>query len=220
MPPRADLLRTRRAAVTALTAAGLLSACGGAGVDLQAALLTADDLPSGVEVMPVDAIELTGTIQSMAQLLENVTYEPAGCEDAAADPLRRDGAESAGMTAVSGEDVFVQAVYTGASTDDLAAIEEYYQRCDEVTVSGEMAGQTVDLTITTELSDGPPVDADHVIALDSTTAAAGAPEAVNHVVYLIDGGEGMFVAVTPDSTVFDLDALTAKALEKLRAARG
>lgn len=220
MPPPADAPRTRRAAVTALAAATLLTGCGGDdGVDLQEALLTADDLPGGVELMSVDAIELTGTITSMAQLLENVTYEPAECEDDPADPLRGHDVESSGMAAVSGDDVFVQAVYTGASVDDLAAIEEYYQRCREVTVSGEMAGQPVDMTITTQVTGGPPVDADHVIALDSTTSAAGAPDALDHIVYLIDGAEGMFVAVTPESTTFDLDELTAKALEKLRAAR-
>lgn len=210
----------RTTARTALVAtAVLLSACGSGGVDLDAALLTADDLPDGVELLPVDALELTGTIQSMAQLLENVTYEPAECQDDPANPLRRHEVESAGMAAVSGDDVFVQAVYTGASVDDITAIEDYYQRCREVTVSGEMAGQPVDLTIKTQVTGGPPVDADHVIALDSTTSAAGAPDTLDHVVYLIDGGEGMFVAVTPESRTFDLDELTVTALEKLRAAR-
>ncbi|SDT65817.1 hypothetical protein [Jiangella sp. DSM 45060] len=211
----------RTTARTALVAtAVLLSACGSGGVDLDAALLTADDLPDDVELLPVDALELTGTIQSMAQLLENVTYEPAECQDDPADPLRRHDVESAGMAAVSGDDVFVQAVYTGASVDDITAIEEYYQRCREVTVSGEMAGKPVDLTIRTHVTGGPPVDADHVIALDATTTAAGAPDTLDHVVYLIDGAEGMFVAVTPESSTFDLDELTVRALEKLRAARG
>ncbi|PZF84014.1 hypothetical protein [Jiangella anatolica] len=211
----------RKTALTTLVAAALLTGCGGDdGVDLEAALLTADDLPEDVDLLPLDAIELTGTIKSMARLLENVSYEPAECAEDPADPLHRDDVESAGVTAVSGEDVFVQAVYTGASVDDLTAIEDYYRRCAEVTVRGEMAGEKVDLTITTEVTGGPPVDADHVIALDSTTSAAGAPDMLNHAVYLIDGAEGMFVAVTPESRTFDLDALTVTALEKLRAARG
>ncbi|SDU40089.1 DUF5642 family protein [Jiangella alkaliphila] len=195
------------------------AAAGGA-VDLDAALLTAGDLPDGAQIMPIDVTEMATGMDSMAGLIEGATYEPAECQDNSADPLRRDGVEAAAMTAMSEVDVFMQAVYTGASEDDIAAVEDYYERCGEVSFSGEMADQAIEMTTTTEIVDAPSVDADHVVALDSTMAGSGLPGTVTRVVYVIDGDLGMYVAANPDSAVFDIDALTATALEKLRAARG
>lgn len=194
-------------------------AAGGA-VDLNAALLTADDLPDASQVTPIDVAEMAISMDGVAGQLEGATFEPAECQDNSADPLRRDGVEAAAMIAVSEVDVFMQAVYTGASEDDIAAVEEYYERCGEVIYSGEMDGQSIEMTTTTELVDGPSVDADHVVALDSTMAGSGLPGTVTRVVYVIDGDLGMYVAAKPDSAMFDIDALTATALEKLRAARG
>ncbi len=51
-------------------------------------------------------------------------------------------------------------------------------------------------------------------------AGSGLPGWVTRIVYVIDGDLGVYVGANPDSAVFDIDALTATALEKLRAARG
>lgn len=189
-------------------------------LDLDAALLTADDLPEGAELVAIDTAQLAGGMETMAKLVEGATYDPAECQDNSSDPMRRDGVEAAAMTALVGTDVFMQAVYTDATADDIAAVEEYYERCGEVTFSGEVAGQDIEMTTTTRVVEAPTVDADQVIALDSTTAGGGQPGTANRIVYVVDGHDGMYVAANPDSTVFDLNALTAAALEKLRDARG
>ncbi|TDE08952.1 DUF5642 family protein [Jiangella asiatica] len=190
------------------------------GTDLSAAVLAAEDLPADVEIMPFDATMVSDMGASMAGMLEGITYEPADCQGYADDPLQRDGVESAGISAISGTDVFVSAVYTGASADDVAAVEDYYGRCAEIAISGEAAGQPVDMTLTTEIVDAPAVDADEAIAIETTTVMPGVPETPMRIIYMIDGDRGVYVAGNPESAVFELDALAPAALDKLRAAQG
>ncbi|TDD67286.1 hypothetical protein E1262_19520 [Jiangella aurantiaca] len=184
---------------------------------LQAALLAAEDLPEGATVSAFDVAQLSSAGESMAQLLEGVTYEPADCQAYDANPLQKDGAEAAGMTATSGTDVLVNAVYTNASADDVASVQEYYDRCGEITISGEAAGQPLDMTVRTSTVEAPEVDADEVVAVETVTESAAMPAVPTRVIYMIDGDRGVYVAGNPESTTFDLDALAAAALEKLKA---
>ncbi|WP_147375557.1 DUF5642 family protein [Jiangella rhizosphaerae] len=185
--------------------------------DLQAALLTAEDLPEGATVSAFDVAQLSSAGESMAQLLEGVTYEPADCQAYDSNPLQKDGAEAAGMTATSGTDVLVNAVYTNASADDVASVQEYYDRCGEITISGEAAGQSLDMTVRTTTVEAPEVDADEVLAVETVTESAAMPSVPTRVIYMIDGDRGVYVAGNPESTTFDLNALAAAALEKLKA---
>lgn len=185
--------------------------------DLQAALLSAEDLPEGATVSAFDVAQLSSAGESMAQLLEGVTYEPADCQAYDANPLQKDGAEAAGMTATSGTDVLVNAVYTNASADDVASVQEYYDRCGEITISGEAAGQPLDMTVRTTTVDAPEVDADEVIAVETVAESATMPSVPTRVIYMIDGDRGVYVAGNPESATFDLDTLAADALEKLKA---
>lgn len=185
--------------------------------DLQAALLAAEDLPEGATVAAFDVAQLSSAAEGMAQLLEGVTYEPADCQAYDSNPLQKDGAESAGMSATSGTDVLVNAVYTNASTDDVASVQEYYDRCGEITISGEAAGQTLDMTVRTSTVEAPEVDADEVIAVETVTESANMPAVPTRVIYMIDGDRGVYVAGNPESTTFDLNALAAAALDKLKA---
>ena len=185
--------------------------------DLQAALLAAEDLPEGATVSAFDVAQLSSAAEGMAQLLEGVTYEPADCQAYDSNPLQKDGAESAGMSATSGTDVLVNAVYTNASADDVASVQEYYDRCGEITISGEAAGQTLDMTVRTSTVEAPEVDADEVIAVETVTESANMPAVPTRVIYMIDGDRGVYVAGNPESTTFDLNALAAAALDKLKA---
>lgn len=184
---------------------------------LQSALLTAEDLPEGATVSAFDVTQLSSAAESMAQLLEGVTYEPADCQAYDSNPLQKDGAESAGMSATSGTDVLVNAVYTNASTDDVASVQDYYDRCGEITISGEAAGQSLDMTVRTTTVDAPEVDADEVIAVETVTESANMPAVPTRVIYMIDGDRGVYVAGNPESTTFDLNALAAAALDKLKS---
>ncbi|TDC53732.1 hypothetical protein E1212_04405 [Jiangella ureilytica] len=185
--------------------------------ELQAALLTAEDLPEGATVSAFDVAQLSSAAEGMAQLLEGVSYEPADCQAYDNNPLQKDGAESAGMSATSGADVLVNAVYTHASADDVASVQDYYDRCGEITISGEAAGQTLDMTVRTSTVDAPEVDADEVIAVETVTESANMPAVPTRVIYMIDGDRGVYVAGNPESTTFDLNALAAVALDKLKA---
>jgi hypothetical protein len=185
--------------------------------DLQGALLAAEDLPEGATVSAFDVAQLSSAAEGMAQLMEGVTYEPADCQAYDANPMQKDGAEAAGMSATSGTDVLVNAVYTGASADDVAGVQEYYDRCGEITISGEAAGQSLDMTVRTSTVDAPDVDADEVLAVETVTEAANMPAVPTRVIYMIDGDRGVYVAGNPESTTFDLDALAAAALDKLKA---
>lgn len=185
--------------------------------DLQAALLAAGDLPADATVTPFDVAQMSSAAESMAGLLEGVTYEPADCQAYDDNPVQKEGAESAGMSATSGTDVIVNAVYTGASADDVASVQDYYERCGEITVSGEAAGQPLDMTIRTTTVEAPDVDADEVIAIETVTESAMMPAVPTRVIYMIDGDRGVYVAGNPTSTVFDLNALAATALDKLKA---
>ncbi|WP_157987693.1 DUF5642 family protein [Jiangella endophytica] len=185
--------------------------------DLQAALLAAEDLPDGATVSAFDVAQLSSAGESMAQLLEGVTYEPADCQAYDADPLQKDGADAAGMTATSGTDVLVNAVYTNASADDVADVQEYYDRCGEITISGEAAGQPLDMTVRTSTVDAPDVDADEVLAVETVTESAAMPAVPTRIIYMIDGDRGVYVAGNPESATFDLEALAVAALDKLKA---
>lgn len=185
--------------------------------DLQAALLAAEDLPEGATVSAFDVAQLSGAAESMAQLLEGVTYEPADCQTYEADPLQKDGVEAVGMTATSGTDVLVNAVYTNAGGTDVADVQEYYDRCGEITISGEAAGQPLDMTVRSSTVDAPDVDADEVLAVETVTESAAMPAVPTRIIYMIDGDRGVYVAGNPESTTFDLNALAAAALDKLRA---
>ncbi|PZF84015.1 DUF5642 family protein [Jiangella anatolica] len=206
---------TAAAAETAAAGEGEGDGEGAAG--LQGALLTAEDLPEGATVSAFDVAQLSSAGESMAQLMEGVTYEPADCQAYDSNPLQKDGADAAGMTATSGTDVLVNAVYTNASADDVASVQEYYDRCGEITISGEAAGQPLDMTVRTSTVDAPDVDADEVIAVETVTESAAMPGVPTRVIYMIDGDRGVYVAGNPESTTFDLDALAAAALEKLKA---
>lgn len=184
---------------------------------LQAALLSAEDLPEGATVSAFDVAQLDSAGESMAQLLEGVTYEPADCQAYDTNPLQKDGAEAAGMTATSGTDALINAVYTNASADDVADVQEYYDRCGEITVSGEAGGQTLDMTIRTTTVDAPEVDADEVIAVETVTESAAMPAVPTRIIYMIDGDRGVYVAGNPESTTFDLNELAGAALDKLKA---
>ncbi|MBB5786768.1 DUF5642 family protein [Jiangella mangrovi] len=190
---------------------------GEAATGLQGALLTAEDLPEGATVSAFDVAQLSSAAEGMAQMLEGVTYEPADCQAYDSNPLQKDGAESAGMSATSGTDVLVNAVYTGASADDVASVQDYYDRCGEITISGEAAGQTLDMTVRTTTVEAPEVDADEVIAVETVTESANLPAVPTRVIYMIDGDRGVYVAGNPESTTFDLNALAATALDKLKA---
>lgn len=185
--------------------------------DLQGALLAAEDLPEGATVSAFDVTQLSSAAEGMAQLLEGVTYEPADCQAYDSNPLQKDGADSAGMSATSGADVLVNAVYTNASADDVASVQDYYDRCGEITISGEAAGQALDMTVRTSTVDAPDVDADEVIAVETVTESANMPAIPTRVIYMIDGDRGVYVAGNPESTVFDLDTLAAAALDKLKS---
>lgn len=194
---------------------------GGSGdVDLEAALLTAEDLPSGVQIQALDLGQISGSMDSLESLLTGITYEPVDCQANDADPMLQEGAQGAAMTAVQNADVLVNAVYADASGDDLAAIEEYYGRCGEVSVTGEAGGQQLDMTVTSQVVDAPDVDADEVLAIDTVTTGSGIPEVPMRTIYMVDGDHGVYVAANPEGALFDLDALAAAALEKLRAAQG
>lgn len=192
----------------------------GGDVDLEAALLSAEDLPSGVQIQPLDLAQISGSMDSLESLLSGITVEPAECQANDADPMMQEGAQGAAMTAVQDADVLVNAVYADASGDDLAAVEEYYQRCGEVSVSGDAGGQQLDMTVTSQVVDAPDVDADEVLAIDTVTTGSGIPEVPMRTIYMVDGDHGVYVAANPEGALFDLDALAAAALEKLRAARG
>lgn len=193
---------------------------GGGDADLQAALLTAEDLPSGVQIQALDLGQISGSMDSLESLLSGITYEPADCAGNDADPMLREGAQGAAMTAVQDADVLVNAVYADASSDDLTAIEDYYERCGEVSVSGDAGGQQLDMTVTSQVVDAPDVDADEVVAIDTVTTGSGIPEVPMRTIYMIDGDHGVYVAANPEGALFDLDALATAALEKLRAAQG
>lgn len=184
---------------------------------LEAALLSAEDLPEGAAVSAFDVAQLDSAGESMAQLLEGVTYEPADCQAYDTNPLQKDGAEAAGMTATSGTDALINAVYTNASADDVASVQEYYDRCGEITVSGEAGGQSLDMTIRTTTVDAPEVEADEVIAVETVTESAAMPAVPTRIIYMIDGDRGVYVAGNPESTTFDLNALAVAALDKLKA---
>ncbi len=95
-------------------------------------MLTAADMPEGAQVMPMDAITWPPTLESMTSLIEDATYEPADCEARLGRPDAARGRRRRGHDGLSGADFFMHAVYAGASGDDLAAIEEFYERCGDV----------------------------------------------------------------------------------------
>lgn len=192
--------------------------------DLNAALLTVEDLPEGAALTPIDITQFSSSNEQLAQMMEDITYEPAECGDNSAYPFAREGTEAAAQTAVVGEgmeiDALTNAVYAGASEDDIAAIEDYVSRCGEVSASGTVAGQTIDMTITTTVADAPSTDADHALALDSAVSMSGTEIPASRSVFLVDGDYGVLVGGNPESANFDFDALTQTALDKLRAAQG
>lgn len=189
-------------------------------VDPAAALLTAEDLPSGVQIVPLDLGEVSGSLDSLESLLEGIAYEPADCAGNDDDPLMREGADGAAITAVQDADVLVNAVYSGASADDIAAVGDYYERCGEISVTGDAGGQPLDMTVSSQVVDAPDVDADEVIAIETVTTGSGIPEIPMRTIYMVDGDYGVYVSGNTTSVLFDFDALAATALEKLRAARG
>jgi hypothetical protein len=76
------------------------------------------------------------------------------------------------------------------------------------------------MTVTSQVVDAPDVDADEVLAIDTVTTGSGIPEVPMRTIYMVDGDHGVYVAANPEGALFDLDALAAAALEKLRAAQG
>lgn len=202
---------------------------GGEIADLTTALLTAEDLPEGAQLTPISGDLLTSTTTSMAGMLEDVTYEPADCGGEKANetnPLAGEGVQAEAVSASVGElpafDVVVHAVYSGASSDGLSALEDYAEQCSEVALTGTIAGQTIDSTSTITVVDAPSVDADATLAIDvaTTSAAMPTPIPLNRAVYIVDGDYGIMLSANPESEVFDLDALAQTALDKLHAAQG
>lgn len=98
--------------------------------DLDDALLTADALPEGAQITPVE-MSVFSASGSLVQMMEDIAFDPAECGDSATYPLTREGAEAVGQTVTveSGieVDVLTNAVYAG---------EDYIDRCGEVSVSG------------------------------------------------------------------------------------
>lgn len=189
-------------------------------VDLTKALLTAEDLPPSATVEAFDATTLTANTESFTNMMDEVTYEPAECKNNDADPFGRTGVEAAGMTAILDTDVFVQAVYSGAEESDIDNMKDYYEKCSEVAITGGIAGQQMEMTMTTAPVDPPPVEADDVVAMETNVSATGVPAPGMRVIYLRDGDHGIFLSGTSTSTNFDLNALAVTALERLREARG
>lgn len=198
---------------------------GGTVSDLSAALLTAEDLPEGAQIQPFDVSAFSAGAAGMAELLEDIVYEPADCADTegTANPLAREGVEAVGMTAATGEamaaDVLVNAVYSGASTDDIDAAADYANRCPSVNVTGTTAGQAIDMTVSNSVVEGLDIDADAAIALNATIESGAVPVPPTRVIYVVDGDYGVMLSANPESEHYDLDALVQIALDKLRAAQ-
>lgn len=188
--------------------------------DISAALLVAGDLPEGVEVEPMDISGFSGAVAGMTEMLEDVEYDPAECKENSADPLMHEGVEAAAMTAMAGSganiEVLMNAVFAGASTDDVDALTDYYENCSEIAITGSIAGQQLDMVTKTTVTDAPDLDADAVLALEVAVESATAPAVPQRLVYAIEGDHGTYVAANAESSTFDVDALAATVLDRLQ----
>lgn len=199
----------------------------GGPIDLSAALLTADDVAPEAEIEQVDVAALAGMTQGggMAEFMEDMTIEPADCQENDVDPFSKDGVEAKGMSATFGGndgdlevDVLMNAVYSGAESSDLDGLKDRLDTCGEVSVTNPELG--VDMTMTMTIDDAPPVDAEEAAAFEFTPTSSGEQGPTTRIIYLIDGGYGVYVAGMRDSANYDLDQMSATALEKLRTAQG
>ncbi|AYY12886.1 hypothetical protein EF847_09395 [Actinobacteria bacterium YIM 96077] len=200
----------------------------GSDVDLSEVLLTADDLPDEAEVGPQSAVDMT-MVTSMERLVEvqseEASVEPSECENASSSPLARDDVESAGVVAEVEEEELVWkelrgAVYANATADDVDQVAEFIEQCGEYTLNlpegGEATAGSAEVTMVVSETDAPEVDAEEVIAFEK--AEEGEIGQSLEIVFMIDQGYGVVLAADSDSTAFDMDELSQKALERLRSA--
>lgn len=191
--------------------------------DLSAGLLTAKDLPEGSQVQPFDAGEINSGISGLGEMLQDVAYDPAECQANTDDPLSAEGIDAAGVTASvgSGEqvEVVVNAVYTEANADDLTGLSDYVDQCGTVSIKGTINGEPIDVTVHSELTDPPEVEADAVVAMETSSASEQIPggEAPTRIIYMVDGNVGVYVAGNPDAAGFNIDELARTALERARS---
>ncbi len=195
-----------------------------ADVDPEAALLGAEDLPDGADVQPVDMAGLNGGMEDLQEgIAEDVTYDPAECQDSEGVGFYGDDVESAGMHASVGEgletDTVQHSVFRGVDESDLSELEGYYQDCGEITISGTVQGQSIDQVLTTSTVDAPSVDADQVTALETTLSVAGTTEDPERMIFIVDGDYGIQLSGAAQSETFNVDELANVALERLNEAR-
>lgn len=193
----------------------------GGTADVSAALLGADDLPSGASVTPLDIAGFAGAMSGMADMLQDVTYDPADCKENSADPLLAEGVDAAAMTATAGEganvEVLVNAAYAGANSDDFDGLMDYYDRCGEVAITGTIQGQEIDMVTKSSVVDAPALDADAVMAIEVAIESQMIPAVPQRIVYVVEGEYGAYVSANASSTEFDVDALAGIALERLES---
>jgi hypothetical protein len=192
----------------------------GAAIDMSAALLTAKDLPAGAEIKSLDLAQITNEIQDAAANADDLTYDPASCAGESANPFGANKIEAKALqaTIAATQDVLVNAVVAHPKSDALSKLENYIDTCGEVSVSGNIAGQPVNLVVTTTAVPAPDLDADKVVAWDAATSSNGGEAVPIRTIFMVDGDYGVYVSGMPDSTSFKLEDLAATALDRLHAA--